>query len=63
MAKKTVTPQQAPKSPVSTTNGEGNEKLDGTSSSLSDIQGYSTADPDPKIAGMANGYAQTTRTK
>ncbi len=63
MAKRVPTAQQTTTKPVSTTNGEGNEKTDNTSSSVSDIQGYTLADPNAKIAGMAQGYAQATRTK
>ena len=66
MAKRTVTPQQTTTSPVSTTNGEGNEKLDNSSSTLGDIQGYKLNDPadagNVKIRGMAAGYREATRT-
>ena len=63
MAKRVPTPQQTPSKPVSTTNAEGNEKDDNTSSSISDLQGYTIADPNTKIAGLAAGYREATRTK
>lgn len=47
----------------SETNGEGNEKVDNSSSTVTDIQGYSITDSNPKIAGMAAGYREATRTK
>ncbi len=37
-------------------NGEGNEKVDNTTSTLADIATYSLQDNNPKVAGMANGY-------
>lgn len=60
MAKRQPKTEQSKGSDV---NGEGNEKDDNTSSSVSDLQGYSVKDFNPKIAGLANGYAQKTRTK
>jgi hypothetical protein len=44
-------------------NGEGNEKDDNTSTTISDLPTYSLNDSNPKIAGLANGYLQAIRTK
>ena len=63
MAKRAPTKQQTPKSPVSTTNAEGNEKDDNTSSSSADIATYTLVDDNVKIRGMAAGYREATRTK
>lgn len=67
MAKRTADSQQNPTKVVSTTNGEGNEKTDNTSSSISDIQGYKLNDVadagNVKIRGMAAGYRDATLTK
>ena len=62
MAKRTVKSMGA----ATEVNGEGNEKLDNTSSSISDLQGYKLNDPadagNVKIRGMAAGYREATRT-
>ena len=64
MAKRTVTVVHGKSTDV---NGEGNEKLDGTSTSISDLQALSVNDPtdagNPKIRGLAAGYREATRTK
>ena len=67
MAKRTVTPQQTPSKSSSTTNGEGNEKADNSSTSIADLQALSVNDVadagNPKIRGPAAGYREATRTK
>lgn len=44
-------------------NAEGNEKDDLTSSTTADVATYSIHDDNPKIAGMAAGYREQTKTK
>lgn len=44
-------------------NGEGNEKTDNSSSTVTDLQTYTLTDPDVKIRGLAAGYREATRTK
>ena len=43
--------------------GAGPEKDDNTTSTISDIQSYSTQDDNAKIAGLAAGYREATKTK
>lgn len=44
-------------------NGEGNEKDDNTSSTKADLATYSLQDDNPKIAGLAAGQREATKTK
>lgn len=53
MAKRTLKEHGKP----TDVNGEGNEKLDNTSSTLAEIATYTVHDDNPKIAGLAKGYA------
>ena len=64
MAKRTVSVPQGKSTDV---NGEGNEKLDGSSTTITDLQALSVNDVadagNPKIRGLAAGYREATRTK
>jgi hypothetical protein len=51
MAKRTIKAQGK----ASEVNGEGNEKDDGTSSTLADIATWTSQDDNPKIAGLVKG--------
>jgi hypothetical protein len=53
MATRKVKPQGI----ASEVNGEGPEKVDGTSTTKADLATYSVQDDNPKVAGMAKGAA------
>lgn len=59
MAKRTVKAQGK----GTEVNGEGNEKDDLSSSTTADVATYSSQDANPKIAGMAAGYREQTKTR
>lgn len=44
-------------------NAEGNEKDDNTSSTKADLATYALTDDNAKIAGLAAGYREATKTK
>lgn len=44
-------------------NSEGNEKTDNTSSTVADLATYTLQDDNAKVAGLAAGYREATKTK